>query len=64
MTADPADFSPVRFSTDALPTEERVKHWRDFARQIQLRIPDELLLQLAVMAHEVQKALRMSDNLR
>ena len=34
MTIDPVDFTPLRFSTDALPPAQRLGHWRDFARKV------------------------------
>jgi len=34
MRVDPVDFTPLRFSTDALPAAQRLRHWRDFARKV------------------------------
>ena len=34
MTTDPLDFTPLQFSTDALPAAQRLGHWRDFARKV------------------------------
>lgn len=31
---DPVDFTPLRFSTAALPAAERLGRWRDFARKV------------------------------